>query len=175
MSMEGTWKHHLRLQQATRAWERDAQAWRPPQPASRPFLDDFEAECDRQSVQTLVAAAETSILSACSQLAERGDDARNRELAKLYSDAAAEHAKGSRNGSWPDLGKVLTVLKKYGDPNQKKAVDGFRELHKFRHWLAHGRHWQQPPAVDLVTAWSSIGVFLGAFGFPLPARPVSWI
>lgn len=89
MSVEAVWKHHLRLQEATSAWERDSPTWLPPHVPARPFLNDFEDECERQSVLALVSAAEFSILDGCNAWIAAPSCARDRELANLYSKAAA--------------------------------------------------------------------------------------
>lgn len=174
-TLTSAWQHYLRQSQASASWELHQQVWLTAQISPRPFLDAFEAQVEQQAVLALVAAAEAHILQSCAVWCTAPKSNREFVLTKVYLDAASQASAGKRQGVWPDLGHVLKILRDFGSDIEQQAVDSFRDLHRYRHWLAHGQQWDMPATLDSASAWSSIYTFLEALGMPLPEQPSGWV
>ncbi len=172
MELEDIWLHQLRIDRASQALADDANAW--PTTDQDGQLDlvalkgatfsEMNEQAERQTLVAIVAAAEAAIQADLAViLAHQSDEIRRRV-------AVLPKKKGS-----PDLGAVVGVWAKDGDAGLQAAAATFQELHRFRHWLAHGRRWDRPGAMDLRTAWSSIRVLFQVLRLQEPVRPASWL
>ncbi len=104
-------------------------------------LAEMRAELDTQVTLALVASFEAVIrLDFEDRCTRRLKDAVSKGLRKLRD------AHGKQVG----LEDILNIwTDKHGTPHVIKPITGnFKQLIRFRHWLAHGRYWDQTSGID---------------------------
>jgi hypothetical protein len=131
-------------------------------------LAELREELDHQVVLMLTASFEAVFQTDLqNRIKRRKRDSASKALRTWWKSAPRRREK------WIDLGSLLDVWKRTVGHGQ--VIGKMKSLLLFRHWLAHGRYWNDKSGlrdVDPFSAWE-IGrdVFAVLPGFrPLPAR-----
>ncbi|UQA62272.1 hypothetical protein [Polyangium aurulentum] len=104
----------------------------------RAVVDEERSELGHAASLMVLAAAEAALrVDYLGRVYEKRKDPLSRGFRELYKTSEQKRGRGTRVRLEEDL------LEKWVErqPQAKAAVDDFRKVLKYRHWLAHGRYW----------------------------------